>query len=305
MKHAATAALLILGVALIASGAYTASDEIWLAAGVVTKISGGTFYLLTQDNNVYEINGSRAEVLVGEMGTQCCEFAVGDRVRVYGVKMGPKQINAERIRVLTGETAQKPPEPEKMVKIVIEKPALQAAPAAGQEMERPEPTWTGQGLITGINYTGRQITVRTSNGAYKVNVARSLMLNGTVRIGFGDLSQGDAVRITGDLNGFYTVDARTVTVLRTHSEAESQVPQYPVSITGYIQSVDYASFTFRMSTEALSIVVMADQNTPIQEFLEKMAFMDLKPGMKIKMSGYGSPATGYMAQHIMIIGTAP
>lgn len=298
------AVLMALPVAAYANGA-------WLGTGVVTKINGNTFYLLSGDNNVYQIDGAGAQVFVGETGNLCCDLIVGQRVRVYGVQTAPKLIKAERVRVLdagTEGTGQPASGADKIVKVIVERPApvAGAGPAEEPATSTPEPNWSGMGLITSINYLGRQINMRTSTGGVSILVGNIPIIDGVKTIGLGLLNEGDAIRVQGIMSGgLNQVRALSITLLRSKSESESTPPQYPVSVAGIIRQVDYPSFTFTMTTGASPITVMADHDTIINEHHERMAFMNLRPGMKIKMSGYGSIATGYMAQHIQIIGTAP
>ena len=178
-------------------------------------------------------------------------------------------------------------------------------PPAPIEGCAPGPAWEGRGLITDINYDVGSVTVRTSQGAFNVVIGRASIVSGGKRIGLGRLNRGDAVGISGFLVGLNQIDARLCRVLRSRTDAENATPQEPLSIVGIIQQVDYPSMTFKMSSEISTLVIMCDTNTMIQLQDHVLQFLDLKPGMKIKMSGYGAPGSGYMASHVMIIGVSP
>ena len=315
MNTAKYTAILIGGMVL--AGALSAAPvgdaaPTWLATGTVTKIDGPTFYFLGKDNVIYRIDAGRSEVLVEEFDTDCYSLRVGDTVRVYGGPAEQGTIRAIRVRIFDREaqpadSAPAEQTPEREIKIVIEKrEAEPAQQAAGPVEERQRPTWEGRGLITDIDYTGRRVKIQSSTGNYSIDVGDAVLTNGRYRIGFGRLNTGDAVTVTGVLVGLNEVSAGRLNVTRTRSQAENAVPLIPISMAGVIQQVDYSSFTFKMQGRTAAIVVAADQNTVIQQHQnDTMAFADLRPGMRVKMSGYGSLATGYAAQHIQIIGISP
>lgn len=309
MKTKNISAVLILGIMLIitlfAVGAAQA-DRTWLATGTVTKIEGSIFYLLGKNNVVYTINAGQSEVIVDNFRSESYAVQVGDTVRVFGCKAYPKTIEAKRIRVLKRCPEATTKEPEKEIKIIMQgtipEPAVEgcgpAEPVAAQACEN---AWEGRGLINDIDYSGHRLKVQTSAGQFSINTGVATLSNGGRRIGFGLLNLGDAVRITGKLVGCNEIDASQVSVTRTRSDAENAVPQMPVSVGGVIQQIDYPSMTFKMRTEHSTIVVAADAKTIVQQQMDCSTFMCLKPGMRVKMSGYGSLATGFTAHHIQII----
>jgi len=311
-------ATLVLGVALIAIAAQGAGGEAcerlgcaWLATGTITRIDGSTFYLLGKDNLVYAIDASRAEML-SEFTNGSFSVRVGDTVRVYGNVTGAQKVAASRVRVMAHEEAPEAEPLRKEIRIIYEKPREeQPTEGAGPQPEvQPQPEerqceWQGHGLITDVDYTGRMLKLRTSAGQFTINICDAQLVHGCKRIALGRLSLGDAVRVVGTLAGTNEVDAKQVRVLRTRTEAENSLPQMPIAIAGVIQQVDYPSLTFRMWTETTPLVVMADQDTLIQQQQCRMTFKDLRPGMRIKMNGYGSLGTGYAAKEILIISVSP
>ncbi len=331
MKKLCTIVVLIVGMALMMSIGVQAAvsacgsgsgNAPCVAMGTVTRANGSTFFLLGSNNIVFTVNSDNA-VWLGCEG-QACEVRVGDVVRVYG-HADKGVVQALRVRVLRrspgSASAQSGAGPDRTIKVIVERepearqspsyvspaaiPPPSACPPAASEGCAPGPAWEGRGLITQINYDVGTVTVRTSQGAFNVIIAAASIVSGGKRVGLGRLNEGDAVGVTGYLVGMNQVDARVFRVLRTRSEAENALPQEPISIVGIIQQVDYASMTFKMSTEISGLVVMCDTNTMIQHQDHVLLFADLRPGMRIKMSGYGAPASGYMANHIMVIGVSP
>ncbi|MCE5198919.1 MAG: DUF5666 domain-containing protein [Armatimonadota bacterium] len=288
----------------------TPPGQTWLATGTITKVDGQIFYILGKDNQIYKIDAGRSIVLMGDSETERYVPKVGDIVRVYGVVDESCEVDAARIRVFKepSEPAQAGSGPEPMVKIIIDKSATSTNPESCPIQAEPvsPANWESRGLITDVNYGGSQLKVQTSQGNYTINMGRATLTNGGgTRIGMGRLNLGDAVLVTGNLTGLNEIDAQSVRVTRTASEAQNALPMLPTSVVGVIQQIDYDSFTFKMATERSVIVVAADNDTIVQEQMQRMAFMDLRPGMRVKMSGNGSLATGYVAKHIQIISTAP
>ena len=280
----------------------------WLATGVVTRVDGPVFYMLGKDNMIYEIDGTNSPALDSYSTEDNYAPRVGDTVRVYGVVANGWRIQAARVRLRkhdgggysAGPSAKAP---EKEIKIVIEK---SPTPASSEcESQLPIPNWEARGLIMDVDYTGSRLTVRTSDGLYTVNVGKAVLERGSARIGLGSVNPGDAVRVAGNLVGLYEVSAVRVRITRTRDQAYNALPELPASVVGTIQQIDYPSMTFKMLTERSVITVLAYTDTQLQIQSKKMAFMELRPGMRIKMSGYGNPQNGYVAQHIQIISLSP
>jgi len=280
----------------------------WLATGTITKVDGNTIYLLAKDNVVYTVLLKRTEVIFEDFATDDNSLRVGDTIRVYGTISGPQQIQASRIRVFSRKPSSQTisePESDKLIKIIVEPEPIAEAGTKSPAADEQPANWSGRGLVTDIDYAGRMIKVRTSTGQYTINAANARLVHGNKIVGLGTLNQGDAVRITGRLVGLNEIDANEVRIVRTHTEAENALPQKPISVVGIIQQIDYPSFTFTMSTESAPITVLADVDTLVQVQGKKSAFMHLKPGMRVRMSGYGSLATGFVAKEIQIISISP
>lgn len=280
----------------------------WLATGTVTKIDGNTIYLLAKDNVVYTVLVSRTEVIFEDFTTDTTSIRVGDTIRVYGTISGPQQIQASRIRVFSRKPSSQTvseAESDKVIKIIVEPEPISGSGTQSPSGDEQPANWSGRGLVTDIDYAGRMIKVRTSTGQYTINAANARLVHGNKIVSLGALSQGDAVRITGRLVGLNEIDANEVRIVRTHTEAENALPQKPISVLGVIQQIDYPSFTFTMSTESAPITVLADADTSVHIQGKKSAFMHLKPGMRIRMSGYGSLATGFVAKEIQIVSISP
>ncbi|MEN6357452.1 MAG: DUF5666 domain-containing protein [Armatimonadota bacterium] len=314
MQLTKIAALLLVGVAMAAmhSGTFangeqcninTPVGQTWLATGTVTKVDGPVFYLQGKDNVTYKIDTHNSEVMVGNSQVEHYVPKVGDTVRVYGTVDDGCKIDAARVRVFTGEeqpagAASEGAGPAKEVRIIVEKDTAQpgqgaCAPCGNQ--------WQGRGLITDIDYSGKRLKIQTPSGHFTIDVGGIPLIYGATTIGLGQLNQGDAVKISGSLVGVNEVQAQVIRITRTRTEAENALPLTPASVAGLIEQVDYPSFTFRMRTETSELVIVVDEDTIVQWQLKRMSFMDLKAGMRVKMTGYGSPGTGYAAQHIQII----
>jgi len=280
----------------------------WLATGTITKVEGNTIYLLAKDNVVYTVLLKRTEVIFENFATGDNNLRVGDTIRVYGTISGPQKIQALRIRVFSRKPSSQTvseTEPDKLIKIIFEPEPIAEVGAKSPAADEQPANWSGRGLITDVDYAGRIIKLRTSTGQYTINAANARLVHGDKIVGLGTLNQGDAVRITGRLVGLNEIDANEVRIVRTHAEAESALPQKPISVVGIIQQIDYPSFTFTMSTGYAPITVLADVDTLVQIQGKKSAFMHLKPGMRVRMSGYGSLATGFVAKEIQIISISP
>lgn len=312
MKTRKLSAVLVLGIVLISTlfAVQTAqADRNWLATGTITKIDGSTIYFLGKDNTLYTIDASQSEVIVDNFRSDNYTVRVGDTVRIFGCETSPNAVSAKRIRIIKRCNPTAAEQPEKEIMIIMQdnvpEPVNMGTGPAESVPQATECTWEGRGLINDIDYSGYRLKVQTSTGQFSINTGGALLTNGNVRIGFGKLNLGDAVRISGRLVGLNEIDAQRISVTRTRSEAENALPQMPVSVAGVIQQVDYPSMTFKMRTESSTIVVAADANTVIQQYKDCEAFKDLKPGMRVKMSGYGSLAAGFTAKHIQIISVAP
>jgi hypothetical protein len=298
--------LLVLAVSVAAAGNqcdYKGCN--WLATGVVTKALDTGFLVLAKDGLTYWIGTSKAEV-VSDVPARGGPVQAGDIVRVFGTIAAPDAISGVRVRILPdtpiaaagpGAAATRPE-----VRIIFEKPPDAGEVGAAQAShDTVPPNWDNRGLITEIDSGGGYIKLRTSLGQYTVSVFNARILDGARTVGMGRLSIGDSVRVVGFGGAGYTVDAVQVNITLPRWQADSAIPQLPVSVAGMIQNVDYPSLTFKMTMHGQVIQVSADKDTCVQSEKRKASFGELKPGMRVKMTGYGSPATGYAAQHIQII----
>ncbi|MGI6296737.1 MAG: DUF5666 domain-containing protein [Armatimonadota bacterium] len=317
MRRASVLGFILLGIFALNAVCLSATGGGWLATGTVTRIDANTMYFLGRDNVVYEIDTSGAQMFT-QAGATNAQPEVGDQVRVYGYLSKPGHIVASRVRVLASPADRSAPPsaaPEKEIKIVVEKeipPDITQQPAqpeqsASAQAVSPiaEATWQGKGLISDVDYRGRQIKLQTSGGSFTINVNTAIMVRGTVRASLASLNQGDAIWVAGNEVAPFVVQASAVRVLRTASEAANAVPMIPTSVVGVIQQIDYPSRTFKMTGRVTTAVVSCDDDTVIQFQQIKKTFLDLKPGTRINMSGYGNLASGYAAQHIQIIAVSP
>ncbi len=306
------AAMAVVPVSVYANGEQCNIDvpvgQTWLATGTVTRIDGPVFYLLGKDNVIYKIDSQSSEVFVGDSKADHYMPKIGETVRVYGTVGDGCKIEAARVRIFSDDrVASAAPVgsgPEKEIKIIVQREPPKSDACASEPCKQST-AWQGRGLITDIDFTGKRLKIQTPSGHYTIDVAGVPLIYGATRIGMGSLNQGDAVKISGNLVGVNEVQAQVIRITRTRSESENALPLTPASVVGLIEQIDYPSMTFRMRTERNELVISMDEDTIVQQQMIRMSFMDLKPGMKIKMSGNGSPGTGYAASHIQIIGVAP
>lgn len=282
--------ILILGIVLI-SIIYGTADagerKAWIGDGTITKVSGTTLYLMGLNNKAYQIDADNATIIFDNGINRIEQVRVGDRVKIYGYSTGSESVKADNIRIFA---------------IADTIPAVSDGQLAPQ---LPLTKWEGKGIVTDINYLGRQIKIQTSCGNISINAGRAEISSGGQAIKINRLDLGDTIYIEGSVAGPYEVDARIVRVLRTASDARNAVPVLPVSVIGTILQVDYPSRTFKMVGKVTAIIVSVDDNTVIQSEHVLKSFNDLRPGMRINMSGYGNLTTGYAAQHIQIISVSP
>lgn len=305
MRKASLVWLLLLGVSIsVAAGAAPS----WLATGTVTKVDGSTLYFLSRGNSVFRVDASAASVFPARGQSA---IGPGDKVRVFGCLSTPGVVRAARVRVLSSaRTASAAGSGAgKEVRIVVEREPGEAVVATVPPNPCPPPTppcsvqcWEGKGIVVDVDYVGHQVKIQTSDTNYTVNVDNAQMVRGTRGVGLGTLNQGDTIWVQGTVVAANVIDGRMIRVLRTVSEAQNAVPTLPISMVGIIQQIDYPSRTFKMAGPSTSVVVSADDNTDIYFQSIKKQFNDLKAGTKINMSGTGSLATGYAAEHIQIIG---
>lgn len=308
MRAASLVWVLLLGVTIsVAAGAATS----WLATGTVTKVDGNTLFFLSRGNSVYRVDLGGARI-VSDVGQMSPAIGPGDKVRVYGYESGPALIRAAQVRVLdsTRAAVAGAGAPGKEVRIVVEKEnrddaASQVLPP--NPCPQPEPPcsvrcWEGKGIVIDVDYVAHQVKLQTSDTNYTINIDNAQMVRGTRPVGFGRLNLGDTIWVQGTVVAANVIDGRMIRVLRTVSEAQNAVPLLPASIVGVIQQIDYPSRTFKLKGPYTPVVVSVDDNTDIFFQMNRKQFNDLKPGTKINMSGNGSLATGYAAQHIQIIG---
>lgn len=316
-------AILLLGMALIGFG-YGARGadhpcpiilEVgseWLATGTITKIDDSTFVMLGKDNQLYTVRAADSKFLVNDADGAKYVPKVGDIVRVFGKVAEKCRVVASRVRVfgvlpavlsMPAAPAQGPaPAPKKETRIIIEKQPQASAPSS---IATCPPDWEGRGLLMDIDFVGHALKVRTSKGLFTINLHNARLIRGNRLVRLGSLNEGDALRVSGNIKGPFEVDAQSVQVTRTSSEAENALPQLPATFIGKIVSIDYPSMTFRMTTSSAPVVVLADIDTSIQNQHTPMSFLELKPGMRVNMSGNGNLGSGYVARHIQVISLAP
>ncbi len=275
----------------------------WLATGTITKVDGPNFTMLGKDNKEYSVKGENSQFVANDADGGKYPPKVGDVVRVFGKVGEGCRIVASRVRLFTSEPAASASGPQKQIKIIIEKEPTEPAKSVElpPKIEQCPPDWQGSGLVMDIDYSGRKLKVRTSNGAFTVNIANAKLTNGGQPIRLVSVNSGDAVRVSGNIVGVMEVNAQNVSIMRSRDDMLGALAQNPVSILGTILSVDHVTMTFTMRTEGPVLSVMADKDTILQNEMKHATFAELKPGVRVKMSGYGNLGNGFVAHHIQII----
>ncbi|MCX6346118.1 MAG: DUF5666 domain-containing protein [Armatimonadetes bacterium] len=278
----------------------------WLATGTITQVNGPNFTMLGKDNKEYDVKGENSQFVANDADGSKYPPKVGDVVRVFGKVGEGCRIVASRVRLFTSEPAATASGPQKQIRIIIEKQPTEPAKTVElpPKIEQCPPDWQGSGLVMDIDYTGRKLKVRTSNGAFTVNIANATLTNGGQSIRLVSVNSGDAVRVSGNIVGVKEIDAQNVSIMRSRDDMLGALPQTPISILGTILSVDQVSMTFTMRTETAVLSVLADKDTILQNQMKCATFAELKPGVRVKMSGYGNLANGFVAHHIQIISIA-
>lgn len=317
--------VMIVGALVLPIAAYANNRlmQNWLATGIVTRRDGSTIYMLAKDNVVYKIDAGNARLRM-DVPNHPIVMNVGDRIRVFGTQTSPTSVKAKQILIYLRTPSESVPSVEPPP--VTEQPVTPspAGPGAGPTtvappIGQPDPVptvevprsietesgWTGRGFISSMSIWENIVTVQTAQGAFNINVADAYITNGEKKLLVSDLSVGDAVRIYGDVTGLNKIKADQVVLLRQRTDLDSQLGAKPTTLRGKITSMDLPSFTFRMGTDATPVSVVVDETTRITMHGKVMAFMDLKPGAIVVVSGLGSPAAGYAAKSITIVSMPP
>ncbi len=263
-------------------------------AGTVTARDGSTLTLRTDDGKLYTVDAGAAVIILDRLPAGCISLRVGDRVQVYGTETSLSHITASRLHLFVSETTTMPP-------------ALGAGPGAVDDTRIPAVgdalgAWRNRGLVTSVQYGSRTITIATSSGPFTIDASTATVIASNNSVSLVRVSEGDAVRIWGDIVGLNRIKADRIELLRGKSAQDSAVSVKTTSVVGKINYIDYPSFTLRINTREGDVNVMVDEGTFIHFQSDRKAFMDLGIGQVVKVYGIGNLASGFAATQIQIVG---
>jgi len=303
----------------------------WVATGTITEITGATAYILMKDNQTYRVDSSSARVIVRGVETRYPSLRINDLAKVTGRKTGPLSVRAGRILiypVARGEVPPglpqapapaPPPEPKATGARIISvhgeektpqgpaQPEDYAAQPPSQTPKPPAPTVTDvrRGLVADMWYDKQTMWLQTSEGLIAVDLAPAEVVYAGRTVSTGFLNPGDAVEVSGKQTGKGSVTAARVDILRRLEQPRATPNVQRRTFAGTIVSIDYPSYTFTMSGAPARTYVMVDKSSAIRDSNRAYRFTDLRPGTRVKITGYGSQASGYVAQEVHTIGGLP
>ncbi|MDO8684520.1 MAG: hypothetical protein Q7N50_13710 [Armatimonadota bacterium] len=316
MKHVSMVLILaILSVPGFASHNVQPQLGSWVATGTITDITGAAVSVLMKDGLTYKVNSANAQVVVRGRITNNLSLRVKDTAKVVGRKTGPTSIIADRIVVepQTSLAAQTRPRPRVIMILGEAQPTAPAqeykAPAqqpyirpVAPKPPAPAITSTRRGLVSNVLYRNQSMTLQTSDGIYSVDLRPADIIEVGRIVGIGSLDPGDAVQIAGQLG-----DQRQIIAARVDILAQAQNMRYAPNVqrrtvVGRIVSIDYPSYTFKMEGAATPVLVLMDESTVIDDGKRTYTFTDLRPDARVRMVGYGSQSSGFVAKEVFIIG---
>jgi hypothetical protein len=166
---------------------------------------------------------------------------------------------------------------------------------------RPFGSWRKRALVSSVNRQAQEITVVTPKGVFVVNTSDAVIFEGDYLASIANISEGDSVRIWGELSGVNQVIADHVEVIGEEGRTASESALQPTRLKGKVVYIDYPAFTFRIAAESGELRVLVGEDTVITSpDGEREAFMDLELGQMVKVVGIGNISTGYAASEVVI-----
>ncbi len=311
MRNKLTLTGLVIGLFFISFGIAIAKDTALSASkikpdviltGTITARNGNQVTLKSDDGKLYTVNAEKAAVFLDKLPGNVMSLRVGDKTRIYGETTAPSQITASRIHIFLADTE---------AAATTAKPTGYTIPSGSGSMddgvEIPGPgdslgNWRSRALVLSVDYNNRTVSVATSKGSFDLDVSAATVVQSNRSVSLANISQGDAVRIWGEIVGLNKIRVDRIEVIRSKGRQEAAVPLKITSFKGEITSIDYPSFTFKVMTESGEVRVLADENSYIHFQSDRKAFQNLTIGQLVKVDGIGSLSTGYAAKDILIIG---
>jgi len=282
-----------------ATGSVTSTELV--VTGIVTGRDGNIVTMAADDGKTYKVDARDASVMLDRLPGTCMSLRVGDMMRVYGTLSEPNQIKASRVHIFLSETEA----------AATGMPVTGAGPTVVEELDDVElpsvgqglGSWRSRGLVTNVRYSDRTMLVITSKGMFTIDMSAATLVDGNRTVTLAKVSQGDAVRIWGELTGLNKIRADRVDIIRHRSQQEAAVPMVAASIRGRVVSVDYPSFTFKIVADTGEYSILVDEGTRIQFQRERKAFQDVRIGQVVKVTGFGGITSGIAASEVLIVGT--
>lgn len=238
-----------------------------IVTGIVVARDGSTV-TLKSDGKLYKVDASNAKVLLDQLPGTCMSLRVGDRIRAYGTETAPYQIKADRVHIFLSEeeaAAMRVPAPP------VTSPVPSVAAGAGTgvgasdtdiaDIDASYGSWRSRGLVIGVDYPQRIVTIRTSQGTYVVDTSAATVVSGYTTVPRSVISQGDVLVVRGDVAGLNKIRADRIDILGQRARQESALALKTISARGQIVYIDYPSFTFKINTDSGELRILADENT--------------------------------------------
>ncbi len=174
---------------------------------------------------------------------------------------------------------------------------------AFEDKDETEPklgSWHRRALVSSVDRSTLQLTIITSDGPIVVDARDAVIANRGYRAAFTGIAEGDSVRVWAELSGLNKVKADRVEITSGGSEDTANALK-SVTMNGRIIYIDYASFTFKVASDAVELRILADEDSYISlPDASRKAFQHLKIGQSVKVTGIGSLTSGYVAKEIVI-----
>lgn len=276
-----------------------AAKQVSLSGTVVARY-GSTVVVKTDNGQLYGVNAQNAAVTLDGIPGNGMSLRVSDRVKVDGFDIGSNNVNAIKVQVTLTPSEAATMRPSAAS-------GVGAGPSSVEDVQLPSVgdslgSWRSRGLVVNARYRDRVLTIATSTGTFTIDARDATIAKGSRSVSIAEISEGDVVRIWGDLSGLNRVLADRVEVIQSKHQLDAAVPLTRASVKGVITNIDFASATFRMNTGANDLRILADENTFIHLGFARKAFQDLAIGQTVKVVGVGSLGTGFVASEIMIVG---
>lgn len=307
--------VVISGVARADGVSATAQEKSFgtVISGTLTARDGDTVSLTTADGKVYTVDTAHATVMLDRLPNDCVCLVIGDKMRIYGELTDDCHIKAARVHIFPSET--RPVTPPATTSTCPAAPSCTVPAGAGPtpcatgdyDVELPSVGsnlggWQNRGLVLSIDYREKTITIGTSKGTFSIDASVATVIQGSKSVSIARVSEGDIIRIWGELGGVNTVVAERIQLVGQRDFQTGNVPLQLTSVRGQITNIDYPSFTITIITPVGLARVMVDERTCIQQEKCRKAFQNLAIGQMVKVYGVGTMNSGYAASQVLIIG---